>query len=114
MKPILQQVKYDIISLLNSWVSFHSIASRVGVSKSSINRIRLECNVNRPLRTGGRPAKLSPVAKRRMVRMITSGEVDTTAQATRILSMDRETEAGCQTVRRVLKEAGLRPIIKKK
>src|SRR5690349_24992649 len=114
MKPLSDQVKADVISLLNSGASSRSFASRVGVSKSSVNYIRRAYNVNRPSRSAGRPVKLSPAVKRRGVRMITSGEANTTAHAASMLATDGETAVSTETVRRALNEAGLKFGIKKK
>ena len=63
---------------------------------------------------GGRPAKLSATSKRRIKRMMSTGEVDTATQAAKQLRNDNIADVSSDTVRRALKEIGFRAVVKKK
>jgi transposase len=62
----------------------------------------------------GRPVKLSVRDKRKIVRLITSGEADTATQVVQKLKDQYSIRVSSHTVRRALKQAGMKAVVKKK
>ena len=87
MIPISPLVKDAIIAALYSEELAESIAAKFRVHVTTVYNIKRAHNLNLPSRSAGRPAKLSPTAKRRLLRMFTTGEVSTVTQAARLLSV---------------------------
>lgn len=114
MTRISPEVKNSITVALYSEESAQSIAARFGVHVSTVYRVKYAHNLNIPSRSAGRPAKLSPTAKRRLLRMFTTGEVSTATQAARLLSLGTSATICAETVRRTLKKANFHSMIKKK
>jgi len=114
MKPISEKTRNNIISLLDRGLSTHQIAIQLGIAQSTVMKIRKISRPNIQNSAGGRPTKLTEVDKRNLVRMITSGKADTATQLVRELKDTSETEVSTTTIRRMLKEAGLKSITKKK
>ena len=81
---------------------------------TTVDKVRASARPDAQKRSAGRPAKLTGVDKRRLVRMITSGKADTAVQAAQELKDTVGVEASAKTVRRALKEAGLKASVKKK
>lgn len=114
MKSIPEETHNNILSLLDNGLSSRKIAAQLGVSRSTIDRIRTKSRADIPKSHGGRPAKLKATDKRRLLRTITSGKADNAVQLTRELRDVSNIEVSAQTVRRALKEAGLKAATKKK
>ena len=114
MKPISEETRNSIISLLDSGLSSRQIEAQLGVGHTTVDRVRASARPDAQKRSAGRPAKLTGVDKRRLVRMITSGKADTAVQAAQELKDTVGVEASTKTVRRALKEAGLKASVKKK
>lgn len=114
MKPISNSVKTKILSLLRSGATFRYIASQLGVSISTVSSVKREHNLDGQLRRRGGQAKLSPTTKNYIKFLIKSGRASNAVQVTRILEKEDIAHVCPQTVRNVLKKAGLRAIKKKK
>jgi transposase len=114
MKHISEETRNNIISLLDTGLSSRPIALQLGVSHTTVDRVRAKFRPEMQKNQGGRPAKLTVTDKRRLVRMVTSGEADTAVQLTQEFKNTKNIELSVQTVRRTLKEAGLKAITKKK
>ena len=114
MPRISDKTRCDTISLIDASLSTRKIARQLGVSHMTVNRVRAKARPHAQKRRGGRPAKLTATDKRRLVRKITSGEADNAVQLTRQLNDATSVECNPQTVRRALKEAGLKAVVKKK
>jgi len=114
MPRISDKTRSDTISLIDASLSTRKIARQLGVSHMTVNRVRAKARPRAQKRRGGRPAKLTATDKRRLVRKITSGEADNAVQLTRQLNDATSVECNPQTVRRALKEAGLKAVVKKK
>jgi len=80
----------------------------------TIDRIREKLRTDIQKSRGGRPTKLKATDKRRLLRTITSGKADNAVQLTRELRDVSNIEVSTQTVRRALKEVGLKAATKKK
>jgi len=112
MKPISQQVRDNIISLLDNGFSSRQIAMQLRVGHSTVNRVRRtnRAGVQKP--RAGRPVKLSASDKRWLVRTVTSGKADTASQLTQELRHTACMDISTETVRRSLKEAGMKAVSK--
>src|SRR5882762_7509897 len=102
------------VSLLNEGYYQHQIHTRTGLGKGTIGRISKEVEGNKENHPGGHPSKLSPYDKQSIIRQISSGKLDNAVQATQFINSTISTPITPQTVRNVLKEAGLRSATKKK
>lgn len=114
MKKLSVAKQNSIIKLLEAGLSSRKIAVQVGVGRVSVDNIRKEFMPNAEKPPKGRPRKLSAQDKRRLVRQVTSGKADTATQVMRDLCSTTKMEISAQTVRRALKEAGLKSVTKKK
>ena len=112
MKHISEEIHNSIVSLLDTGLSSRKIQAQLGVSRSTVNRVRAKARPDAQKSLGGRPAKLTATDKRRLVRMVTSGKADSATQLTQELKNTTNINASTDTVRRALKEAGLKAIIK--
>ena len=81
---------------------------------ATVDRVRANIRPDMQKNQGGRPAKLTASDKRRLVRMITSGKADNPVQVAQELKNSIEVEVSAQTVRRALKEAGMKAMVKKR
>jgi transposase len=114
MKPITQETRNNIISQLNSGKSTRQVAIRLNVSHITVSRVRAETKPDTKKGQGGRPARLTTVDKRKLVRMVTSGQADNASQLKRELHDSVGMDVSSKTVCRALKQAGLKAVTKKK
>jgi hypothetical protein len=84
------------------------------LGKGTIGRISREVEGDKWNHPGGYPSKFSPCDKQSIIWQITSGQLDNAVQATQFINSTISTPVTPQTVRNVLKEAGLRSATKKK
>ena len=113
MKPISEETRNNILSLLDNGLSSRKIAVQLGVS-ATIDRIREKLRTDIQKSRDGRPTKLKATDKHRLLHTITSGKADNAVQLTRELRDVSNIEVSAQTVRHALKEAGLKAATKKK
>jgi len=114
MKSISKEIQNNILSLLNAGLSSREIERQLCVGHATVDRIRAKIYPHAKKSQGGRPPKLSKQDKRQAVRLITSGKADTAVQVTQILQNDFSTKVSSDTVRRALREAGLKAAVKQK
>jgi transposase len=114
MKSVSAAKRSSVVSLLNEGYSHRQVQARTGLGKGTIGRISQEAVGDKENHPGGRPSKLSPRDKQSIIRQISSGRLDNAVQATRFINSTITTPITPQTVRNVLKEAGLRSATKKK
>jgi len=98
MKPISEETRNSIISLLDSGLSSRQIEAQLGVGHTTVDKVRASARPDAQKRSAGRPAKLTGVDKRRLVRMITSGKADTAVQVAQELKDTVGVEASAKTV----------------
>ena len=114
MKPISEETHNSIVALLDNGLSSYKIASQLGISHTTVDRI---CGKSRPelqKSQGGRPAKLTETDKCRLARMVASGKADNAVQLTHALKETTNITLSTQTVHHALKEAGIKAATKKK
>ena len=114
MKHISEETYNSIISLLDNNFSSRQIATQLCVSHTTVNTVRAQARPDIQKQQAGRPAKLTATDKRRIVRLINSGKVSTAVQLTKELKDTTAIEVGVDTVRRALKDAGMKALSKKK
>jgi transposase len=113
MKHTSRQKVYDVIALLKAGLSVSNIASRTGVSKSSVSRIKKQYNIATYNRAMGRPKKLRIITLRFLLHLFEIGRATTAAQAAIMLQDRGLANVTSDTVRRALKKGGFKSIIKK-
>jgi transposase len=79
-----------------------------------VNDVRSKARPNAWKSSGGRPTKLKATDKRNLVRLVTTGKANTATQLVRELKDTTNIDVCDDTIRNVLKEAGLKAITKKK
>jgi transposase len=114
MRHISKEIHNNIVSLLDTGISSRKIGARLGVSRSTVDRVRAKARSGAQKSLGGRPDKLTATEKRRLVRMLTLGKADNATQLTRELKNTTNINVSTDTMRRALKEAGLKAVTKKK
>ena len=107
------QVQY-VISLLQAGHPHRKIAQAASVIPGTISTIRKKYLSDLPKSSGGRPIKLSRHDIRYATRLLGSGEAETAPQVARRLGKIKGTTISNQTVRNVLKRAGLKAVGKKR
>lgn len=108
MFAIPREKVYDTISLLEKGHSSRSVAKRVGIGRTTVDKIR---KIRLPGNDGaraGRPPSLSVQEERCILRSITSGECGTAAAVCKEISEHRSKPLSAETVRNVLKKNGFK------
>lgn len=113
MRRIPEDTRQEVASRIRDGLSSRAIGAQLGVSPASVKRIRLELAPDVPSPSSGRPRSLSARDRRAVVRAVTSGRADTAPQVVRELSCGGVT-VSVQSVRRALKDAGLKAYVKKR
>ena len=108
MAKVTVDIRNNIISMLSNGQSIREVSKKIGISKSAVQEIRTKYVPDIPKPPPGRPRKLSVQDKRHCVRSVTSGRVPTATAATKKLKSEHKTNVNANTVRRALKEAGLK------
>ena len=114
MHPISATSQNHILSLLDAGHSAKHIAASTGYGIATISRL---CSKHRPhlsKSSGGHPPKLSTANIRFAQRLISSGKADTAVDVTKTLCNVTNQSLHAQTVRRHLKVAGMKAVVKKK
>ena len=114
MKRISDEIRNNIVFLLEQGLSTRQIEGQIGVSRSTVNRLRVKFREGIEMSRGGRPAKLSPTDKRKLVRLVAMGKADTALQLAKELKSGTNLECSTETVRRALKRAGCKCVVKQK
>ena len=114
MKSLSNAQTTDILSLLDLGQSIRQISQTTGVHYSTISRIRSKLHPTLAKAIGGRPTKISSTLIRHATRLITSGKADTAVDVTKSLQNVVEGSISTKTMRRALKKAGMKAVVKKK
>src|SRR5581483_1109229 len=108
MAKVTVEIRNNIVSMLSNGQSIREVSNKVGVGKSTVQEIRAKYVPDIPELSPGRPRKLSVQDKRHCVRSVTSGRIPTATAATKRLKDELKVSVNANTVRRALKEAGLK------
>ena len=114
MKPLsgakLKQIKH----LLDGDLSIRDIAKQSRVSIGKVHSIKKSCHNNRSGGKTGRPRKMSAADDRFAIRLIQTGQQPDAVAVASQLSACGDISISSQTVRRHLKESGMKAVVKKK
>ena len=98
----------QVVAELRKGKSCRQVMSDIGVSKSTVSRIRRTLDNFSSISKGGRPKKLSPRDTRSCFRAVTVDAVKSAGTVARQLDIDYGIKCSAQTVRRALKSLGLK------
>lgn len=121
MKKTTKQLANDVVKLTQEGLTSRALAARLGIGKSTVNRILKERDVNVERSVGGRPAKLSELTKRNIAHSLNANQADSAAEATKKFitnwnqANENKVQFSAQTVRRGLRSIGwgAKKVIKK-
>jgi hypothetical protein len=99
MMPTTPQQQSTILSLFPDQ-SLYSIASKTGLSRSTIDRIAKKVEPDKENRKGDLPTKLSDVNKHSITCQITSGSIDNAVVATQFINSILPQPVNPQTIRK--------------
>ena len=114
MKAISKDIENKIIQHLNDGQSYRKTAQVVGISLATVQRVANRVFPGRVVEKKGRPPKLTARDKLYCVRKITLGGRETAVEVAKDLEHELGLPVDANTVRRILKEKGLGPIVKPK
>jgi len=114
MKPISSAQRDNILVLCTSGLSTRQIASKTGLSKSTIATVIKKNIPDKENSKLGCPPKLTPQNKRAVVHQILSGKASNAVQATKFINSIIPNPVSTQTIRNTLKAANLKAVTKKK
>lgn len=114
MKPISDNTTRNVEALLKQGLSSQDIAKRLGISISSVHRIRRTRLADLPRAKAGRPKKLSEQDRRACVHLITRGGAETAVEVAKQLGKNVGKEISRRTVARALEQSGMRCVEKQR
>ena len=104
---IPRDARATVIHRLQQGDSMRAAAKAAGVSPDTASRIAKELGIDGSNSKNGRPSLLTEADRRLVARKITSGQVDTAVDATKMLKQDLGISVSAQTVRNALKDVGM-------
>ncbi|KAI0999947.1 hypothetical protein K3495_g8249 [Podosphaera aphanis] len=104
----------SITTLLNNGKPTREVAKIVGCGKSIVANYRKLTATEALDPKVGRPQKLTSRDKRAIARLTVNGGVKTAVEMARLINTEREDKISPVTIRRALKEEGLKAFKKKK
>jgi transposase len=114
MHPLSSDKINNIIVLLQAGHSTRHVAQQTGVGCGTVARIRSQHCSEVPCPVAGRPKSLTPRDINHGIRLIMSQQVDTATQVARELRDITNRSVSSETVRRELKNAGMKAVVKQK
>lgn len=114
MHSISSAQKKTILSLASNHHPVHSIASKLGVGKSTVSRILQDLLPNQQIPSADHSSKLSTHAQRSIITQITTGKAANAVQAMKHINTIIPNPVSLQTVRNVLKRHSFKAVTKKK
>jgi len=114
MRPISSAQKENILSLASNNHSDHAIASKLGISQSTVSKTLNTLSPNRHLSSGGRPSMLSSTTQRAIITQISTGKAENAVQVTNHINTIIPTPVSSETVRRILRKNSFKAVVKKK
>ncbi|KAJ1307113.1 hypothetical protein OPQ81_001231 [Rhizoctonia solani] len=110
--PLPKETLNSVLSLLDSKKSHAQIILKNGVSSAYITKVTAKHCPHLERSKGGRPRRLNPANVRYAVRLVTNGKKVGTRRAAQELFKLTGKKVAPTTIRKVLKEAGLRAVKK--
>ena len=114
MRSLSATQTQHILFLLDSGKSGEQISASTGVGTATISRLRSKHRSSLQKSLGGRPTKVSPATTRHAIHLICTGKAENAAQLAKPLADIINQSLTTRTVRRHLKKAGLKAVVKRK
>src|SRR5271154_7168484 len=114
MKPLSHTQHNHILFLLDAGNSAHKISFSTGIHVSTISRLHSKHHPHLLKPSAGRPSKLSSANIRHALHLITAQKAKNAVQVTKTLRTITNQPLSAQTVRRHLKVAGMKAVVKRK
>lgn len=114
MKKLEKEKIQKILSMLDLGETSSTIALKLKIHPITVRRIQRNYRPNIPRNRGGRPLKLTRSTKRFINRLILTGKANTATQVANQLRTESNMHVSPDTIRRALKQSGLRAVVKKK
>src|SRR4051812_37956254 len=111
MKELTKKKKEVILQYLKQGHSVRQAAAKANVSIASVSRIRSASLQHIKPLPAGRPRKLSEKTINILARDMASGKLETATEARRHIEQHLKTDVSAQTIRRAVKERGLRSVV---
>ena len=112
MKTISKEDKSRVIYYLMKNKSTRYIQEKVGVGRSTVQRIKEDQDITAIPNKGGRPSKLTSNQKKRCAYLVTKGGLDNAVHVQKSMRDTEGLDVSAKTVRRALHEQGLGAIEK--
>ena len=109
--------KVKIVTLVDMGLSRREVARREGISASTVSRLCTKAKPQSSHRLSaklGRPCLLDDRHKRRISRLVTSGQCQTAIDIVRVLRAEEDMKISVSTVRRALSSIGFKARIKRR
>src|SRR5579863_2735954 len=100
MRRISEEIRDNILSLLDTGLSSRAIEAQLCVSRTTVNKVRASIRSSMQKSRSGRPAKLTATDKRKLVRTIASGKAKCATRLAREMNRATGMELSTQTVYR--------------
>jgi transposase len=114
----MKRLSNNIIMLIKQKLSIgrssRQISEEVGISKTSVLRVRNGAGLENGAQKGGRPRKLTARDRRQLVRNVTSGRKDSASGIASQFFEESGIVISSDTVRRALRDEGMTAVVKKK
>ncbi|KAI1004954.1 hypothetical protein K3495_g3263 [Podosphaera aphanis] len=114
MTKLLPDQVTSTTSLLNEGKSTREVAQMIGCCKTTVENYRKVMITELPVPKSGRPRELTSRDKRAIARSMVNDSVKMVVEMTRLINNEREDKVSPETIRRALKQEGLKASKKKK
>lgn len=114
MKALSPLVKNQIQNLISKGHSIRHIAASIGVSKSTVSRLRTELTHKPTSLFTGRPHLLSRRQESTIARFLSTGKIVTAVDAKKYLDANGLASVSSSTIQRSLRRSGLHSRIRRK
>jgi transposase len=112
MRSLSRDKENNVVALSEKGCSSREMSNVLGLSQSTVNRVRKKRGVLVELSKGGRPHVLSPSDKQFVTHLVTHGRLQTATDATRELEKEVGKHVCEETVRNALRDSGLHSFAK--
>src|SRR6478672_4363637 len=106
MRPISRDKEANILALIEKGNSSRKIARSLGLSQSTVNRVRKRHSHNLDLSKGGRPRVLTEQVKQYASRLVTVGGLETATEVAKVIRRETGVQMCDNTLRNALREQG--------
>lgn len=114
MKPLSNSATQNATTQLHEGKSCWEVSKNLGISVTSVQRIRKADKENIPISKGGRPSKVSARTKKVLARNYTGGKLDTMKDGQRLVKSAEGVQVHESSIRRYLESEGVKTYVKQK